>query len=105
MGYQYLAASSSEVGNGAPSEGADTTSLLEVGMEVCAGWGIMPGMLFLVIQLCTRGVAHISIRCVGFVDVGWYGMGNSLGKRSISFLNALESSSSAVACRPEWACV
>ena len=48
-------------------------------------------------------MARISLGCVGFMDVGLAGKGDSLGKRSISFLNILGISSSAVVCWPEWA--
>ena len=71
-------------------------------MEVGAGWGIIPGMLFLFFRGCTWGMARISLGCVGFLDNGWAGRVDSLGKRSVSFLNILGSSSSAVACRPRW---
>ena len=54
---------------------------------------------------CTRGLARISLSCVGFVDVGWDGREDSFGKRSVSFLNILGSSSSSVARRTGWACV
>ena len=45
------------------------------------------------------GLVRISLGCVSLVDVGWAGRGYSLGKRSVSFLNILVSSSSAVVCR------
>ena len=48
----------------------------------------------------TWGVARISLGCVRFVDIGWAGRGDSLGKRSVSYLNILERASSAVACQP-----
>ena len=50
-----LVTSPSEVGNGSPSKGAATTPTLEVGKEVGDGWGIIPGMLFLVLRRCTWG--------------------------------------------------
>ena len=68
-----------------------------------AGWGVIPGMLFLVLWECTQEVARISLGCVVFMDVGWDGRGDSLGKRSVSFLNILEISFSAISCRPGWA--
>ena len=84
--YQYFVDSSLEVVNGAPSEVSATPSTLEVGKEVGDVLGIIPGMLFLVIWWCTQGVAQISLGCVGLVDVGWAGRGDSIDKRSISFL-------------------
>ena len=98
-----MATSPSEVGNGSPPKGAATPPPLEVGKEVGDGWGIIPGMLFLVLRRCTWGVAQIYIGCVGFMDFGWSGRGDSLSKRSTSFCNSLESSSSVVVCRPVWA--
>ena len=71
--YQYLAASPSEVGNGAPSEDAATNSPSEVGMEVGVVWGIIKGMLFLYLQGCTRGVERIYLGCAGYMDVVWDG--------------------------------
>ena len=48
----------------------------------------------------TQRVARISLGCVGFVGIGWAGRVDSLGKRSVSYLNILERASSAVACQP-----
>ena len=50
--YQYLPASPSEVG-AAPYEGAATSSPSKVGKEVGSGWGIIPGVLFLILSGCT----------------------------------------------------
>ena len=74
-----------------------------MGEEVGSGWGIIRGVLFIVLLGRTWGVAQIYLGFVGFVDVGWYGRRYSLGKRSVSFLNILERVSSAFACRPGWA--
>ena len=71
--YQSLVASPSEVVNAARYEFATTPSPSEMGKEVVAGWGIIPGMLFLVLWGYTLGVARISLGCVGLVDVGWSG--------------------------------
>ena len=89
MEYQYWADSPLNVGNGAPSEGAATPSPSEVGKKLVVGLGVIPGMLFLVLWGCTRGVAQISLGCIGFLDVGWDERGYSLGKRSVLFLNIL----------------
>ena len=60
-----------------------------MGKEVGAGWGIMPGVMFLVLWGCTQRVAWISLGCVRFMDVGWSGRGDALGKGSVSFLNIM----------------
>ena len=50
MEYKSLAASLSELRNGASSGGSDTPSPSEVGKKVGAGWVIITGVLFLVLR-------------------------------------------------------